>query len=97
MAQSTTIFSPDSRSERGKVVLVYSTYRIRLSSTRVARPIFSGCASTMSPATSASISASASSDSLNPSGPKNLMPLSRKGLWLAEIITPRSARMEWVR
>ena len=46
---------------------------------------------------SGSISASASSDNLNPSGPKNLMPLSIAGLWLAEIITPNSARIEWVR
>jgi len=45
----------------------------------------------------ASISASASSLSLNPSGPKNLMPLSWCGLWLAEIMIPRSARIERVR
>ena len=44
-----------------------------------------------------SISASASSDSLKPSGPKNFMPLSAAGLWLAEIITPTSALKEWVR
>ncbi len=36
---------------------------------------------------------STSSDSLKPSGPKNLMPLSWYGLWLAEIMMPRSARM----
>ena len=43
-----------------------------------------------------SISSSAASDSLKPSGPKNLIPLSSAGLWLAEIITPRSARIETV-
>ena len=32
--------------------------------------------------------------SLKPSGPKNLIPLSSCGLWLAEIITPTSARIE---
>ena len=31
---------------------------------------------------------------MKPSGPKNLMPLSSKGLCEAEIITPRSARIE---
>ena len=51
----------------------------------------------ISPATMASISASASSDSLKPSGPKNLMPLSAAGLWLAEIMIPTSARIERVR
>ena len=40
----------------------------------------------------ASISASVSSDSLNPSGPNSLMPLSSNLLCEAEIITPRSAR-----
>ncbi len=45
---------------------------------------------------SASISASAWSDSLYPSGPKSLMPLSSKGLCEAEITTPRSARIERV-
>ncbi len=35
---------------------------------------------------------SASSDSLKPSGPNSLMPLSSNGLCEAEIITPRSAR-----
>ena len=44
----------------------------------------------------ASISASMASDSLNPSGPNSLMPLSSNGLWDAEIITPRSARMDRV-
>ncbi len=56
-----------------------------------------GCAGWISPARIASISASASSDSLNPSGPKNLIPLSSCGLWLAEIITPSAARIERVR
>ncbi|PAV68980.1 hypothetical protein WR25_01194 [Diploscapter pachys] len=32
----------------------------------------------------------------SPSGPNSLMPLSAKGLWLAEIITPMSARIVWV-
>jgi len=62
----------------------------------LARPIFCACAGWNSPATSASISNSASSDSLNPSGPKNLIPLSSAGLWLAEIITPTSARIDGV-
>ena len=44
----------------------------------------------------ASISSSCSSDSLKPSGPKILMPLSAKGLCEAEIMMPRSARMERV-
>ena len=48
------------------------------------------------PSISASIVSSASSDNLYPSGPNNLMPLSAKGLWLAEIITPISARIEVV-
>jgi len=59
--------------------------------------MFCGCASGISPASAASISASTSSDSLKPSGPKNLMPLSCAGLWLAEIMMPRSARIERVR
>jgi len=50
----------------------------------------------MSVSISRSISISASSDSLNPSGPNSLIPLSAKGLWLAEIITPRSARISRV-
>jgi hypothetical protein len=44
----------------------------------------------------ASISLSVSSESLNASGPKILMPLSSYGLWEAEIMTPRSQRMERV-
>jgi hypothetical protein len=65
---------------------------------RVARPILSGAASSSaeSPAIKASISASVSSDSLYPSGPNSLMPLSTKGLCEAEIITPRSARSDRV-
>ncbi len=47
-------------------------------------------------AISASIASSSSSDSLSPSGPNSLMPLSGKALWLAEIITPRSARISRV-
>ena len=39
---------------------------------------------------------SISSESLNPSGPKSLMPLSSKRLCEAEIITPRSQRIERV-
>ena len=39
----------------------------------------------------ASISASRASSNLKPSPPKNLIPLSRAGLWLAEIITPALA------
>ena len=45
---------------------------------------------------SASISRSTSSDSLKPSGPKILMPLSSYGLCEAEIMTPISARIERV-
>ena len=45
---------------------------------------------------SASISRSTSSESLKPSGPNSLMPLSSYGLCEAEIITPRSARIERV-
>ena len=45
---------------------------------------------------SASIASSSSSDSLYPSGPNSLMPLSWNGLWLAEIITPMSARISRV-
>ena len=59
--------------------------------------MFSGLAGWTSPSIIASISASAASDSLNPSGPKNLIPLSWCGLWLALIITPTSARIERVR
>ena len=61
---------------------------------RLARPMLPAVAGWMSPAMIVSISVSASSDSLNPSGPKNLMPLSSCWLWLAEIITPTSARMD---
>ena len=43
-----------------------------------------------------SMANSISSDSLQPSGPKNLMPLSEYGLWEAEMTTPRSARSERV-
>ena len=60
----------------------------------MARPIRAGSASAGSPSSSASISSSAASESLKPSGPKNLMPLSWNGLCDAEIITPRSARIE---
>ena len=42
---------------------------------------------------SVSISASTASDSLKPSAPKNLMPLSSIGLCDAEIITPAAASM----
>ena len=59
--------------------------------------MFPGPASTGSAKAIASISASASSDSLKPSGPKNLIPLSSAGLWLAEIMMPRSARIDRVR
>ena len=45
---------------------------------------------------SASIWRSTSSESLKPSGPKSLMPLSSNGLCEAEIMTPRSARIERV-
>ena len=61
---------------------------------RVALPIAEGSASAGSASSSASISSSAASESLKPSGPKNLMPLSWNGLCEAEIITPRSARIE---
>ena len=44
----------------------------------------------------ASMALSVSSDSLKPSGPNSLMPLSWYGLCEAEIITPRSARSERV-
>jgi hypothetical protein len=43
-----------------------------------------------------SIPASSASDSLKPSGPNSLMPLSSNGLCEAETITPRSARSERV-
>ena len=43
---------------------------------------------------SCSICFSTSSESLKPSGPNSLMPLSSNGLCEAEIITPRSARIE---
>ncbi len=43
------------------------------------------------------MASSAASLSLKPSGPKNLMPLSWNGLCEAEIITPRSARIDRVR
>ena len=64
---------------------------------RVARPIALGSASAGGWSISPSISSSEASESLNPSGPKNLMPLSWNGLCEAEIITPRSARIERVR
>ena len=65
---------------------------------RLARPIWADGARPCSrpAAISASISFSTSSDSFWPSGPKNLMPLSSKGLCEAVIITPRSARRERV-
>ena len=45
---------------------------------------------------SVSISRSRSSDSLKPSGPNSLMPLSSNGLCEADIITPMSQRSELV-
>ena len=45
----------------------------------------------------ASIASSTSSASLRPPRAKNLMPLSGIALWLAEIITPKSASMRSVR
>ena len=39
----------------------------------------------------ASISSSTASGSLTPPGPKNLIPLSSAGLWLAEMTTPNAA------
>ncbi len=39
----------------------------------------------------ASISSSTASGSLTPPGPKNLIPLSLAGLWLAEMTTPNAA------
>ena len=50
----------------------------------------------MSASISPSISCSIASLSLKPSGPNSLMPLSSNGLCEAEIITPRSARIERV-
>ena len=47
-----------------------------------------------SESSSFSISTSTLSESLKPSGPNSLMPLSSNGLCEAEIMTPRSARME---
>jgi hypothetical protein len=49
-----------------------------------------------SESSSASISLSTLSLSLKPSGPNNLIPLSSNGLCEAEIMTPRSARIERV-
>ena len=46
--------------------------------------------------TSCSMRSSVSSGSLKPSRPKNLMPLSWYGLWLALITTPASARIDSV-
>ena len=63
---------------------------------RRARPINSGRASFGVAVSKASIDCSSSSLNLNPSGPNNLMPLSKNWLWLAEIITPRSARIDLV-
>src|ERR1051326_1441161 len=65
---------------------------------RLARPSLAGSASPVSSpfAISASIWRSVSSESLLPSGPNSLMPLSWKGLCDAEIITPRSARSDRV-
>ena len=39
----------------------------------------------------ASMSSSVASGSLIPPGPKNLIPLSLAGLWLAEMTTPKAA------
>ena len=64
---------------------------------RLARPISLGAAGSIGPSRMASISVSTSSDSLKPSGPKNLIPLSTAGLCEAEIMMPRSARMDRVR
>ena len=97
LAQSTTIFSPSSRRPRGKLILANSIYRPRPSSIRVARPMPEASASPGAPSSNSSICSSTASESLNPSGPKNLMPLSWNGLCEAEIITPRSARIERVR
>src|SRR5215471_9453515 len=65
---------------------------------RLARPRSGLLASFLlrSESMSVSIWFSISSDSLYPSGPNSLMPLSSKGLWEAEIITPRSQRIERV-
>ena len=50
------------------------------------RPVLAAGSSSAS-----SIAVSVSSESLKPSPPKNLMPLSRYGLWEAEMTTPRSS------
>jgi len=39
----------------------------------------------------ASMASSVASGSLTPPGPKNLIPLSAAGLWLAEMTTPKDA------
>ena len=58
----------------------------------VPKPWALGRGSVSSAASSkSSISSSRSSSNLKPSPPKNLMPLSKAGLWLAEIITPALA------
>ena len=63
---------------------------------RLARPMLPACAGSTPSWIRRVISSSAASDSLKPSGPKNLIPLSWCGLWLAEIMMPRSARIELV-
>jgi hypothetical protein len=67
---------------------------------RVARPISSGSARWLASSPDPIISSmrrSSSSGSLKPSWPKNLIPLSWYGLWLAEIMTPALQRMSTVR
>src|SRR5699024_4159597 len=59
-------------------------------------PLGLGSASS-SASRSFSISSSWASESLKPSEPKNLMPLSATGLWDAEIITHASASISFVR
>ena len=92
LAASMAMFMPDRSS--GMVVCKYSRYLAAPSgkSDTVPKPSAAGRGNVSSGASSnASISASNSSDSLKPSAPKNLIPLSSAGLCDAVICAPASA------
>ena len=100
LAQSTTMRNPSRERCAGKVLFRYTMYRPVASSIRCAFPICGDggrFSLRCSPYISPSIRDSTSSGSLKPSRPKNLIPLSWYGLWEAEMTTPASARIEWVR
>src|SRR3990172_9675320 len=100
LAESTTTRRPEQSMPRGIEDFTNSLYLPMASSMRYALPISAavGRMASISPENiTVSIFASISSGSLNPSRPKNLMPLSSYELWDADMTTPASARRLLVR